>query len=276
MNMRKKKTCAAIILALLGTFLCACQAGETPSLDPVASGTVLSSQEDTSEPSSLDPIIPEAPHTSPLRFTSYDEMYKTLGSRETCEKYLSDSRYNACFLALLKGANSKDGYLVEPYYKEERANLKREDGSLIVLFTQEKFNLPWTWYYCDLDGNDVVIEVCCLDVIDDAVEGVEIKKDASYADISEKLAPLYDTARNFTDERREVLRSVVERDLTLADGTQTTATVYDYNEENYWHRKTYRFRYGNLLVCVWNYSDDGYDFINDNLVCSLSFAKLES
>lgn len=50
-----------------------------------------------------------------------------------------------------------------PYFNGAPMNLRKKEGfSGIVFMTSELYNLPWIWYYGNIDGNEVVVKQACL------------------------------------------------------------------------------------------------------------------
>ena len=50
-----------------------------------------------------------------------------------------------------------------PYFNGSPMKLREKEGfSGIVFMTSELYNLPWIWYYGNIDGNEVVVKQACL------------------------------------------------------------------------------------------------------------------
>lgn len=209
-------------------------------------------------------IIPAEPNKTTLYYSSFDDFYKELSNDDYCNKFNECGKH---FNSLLRMSCNNSDCLYEPAYNGERVELKSLNENIIVLFSQEKFNLPWIWYFCETGEKKFVIEICYLDDVDE----IEISDDASYSDISQCLSPSYATAKTFNEKDRKVYKSIIEKNIILFDNSEVTASVFDYNEENYWHRINYRFRYKNILVSVWNWDAESYDSINDDFMSALSF-----
>ena len=135
--------------------------------------------------------------------------------------------------------------------------LTNEREEPIVVFTKEKFNLPWIWYFCSLEGNEIVIEVCDLN----AVLPEALLYAQSYSEVSKLLAPKYATADTDPKEYADTFVSVEEREITLNNGEKVMATVFRYKQEVYPGRVCYRFLTNGVIVSAWNWTED--DHIDD-------------
>lgn len=211
-----------------------------------SSGTVIEQEKVPNGGIGIDSIIhgSEIPNVLPsegttLKFESYEDLYEAMHEKTV---------------------------IYYPAYKGEKVQIKSHKGNRVLWRPSEKFGLPWILYYCDIEGHDIVFEICHLDSVGDSSIGDK----ASYSEISAVLAPSYPLANTFSEEHKKAYKSIIEKEITLA-AVKTSATIFDYNEENYWHRINYRFRYKDLLISVWNIGADDYDFVNEEFLAGLSF-----
>lgn len=214
-----------------------------------------------------DPLIND-PNNVTLRFDSYEDLYESLRSKKNDDNNTGD--YSSCFLNLLNDFCDGNVPLYCPIYNGEVVQLKNTNGNTILLRSSEKFNCPWMLFYSSINGNDVVFEICYLN----SMENPDISEESTYSDISLLLAPLYPVAHTFSEENLNAYKSITEQDILFCNGTSTVATVYDYNDTNYWHRINYRFRYNDIIVSVWNSSSESYDFLNEDFIKCLSFSEI--
>lgn len=197
-------------------------------------------------------------------FSSYEMIYRDVfseGGRQILDKYHSLNGNSEHFEKMIACINSGEIEMRVPQYQDKEVNLSRD----IVLFSSEKFDLPWVWYYCELGGSKFVFEVCYLNVLDKSFEN------DTYSDISKMLNSQYPTADLFD---KKVYKTVYEEEITLDENYKTLSVVLDYSDDFFENRKNYRFRYNNLIVSVWNFDDDGYEKLNASLFEDISFSVL--
>ena len=209
--------------------------------------------------------IPGCESTKVLNYSSFDELRGKFFSENSQLDF--GLEYGKYFDVLIEKSKIGDLRMYIPEYCGNTVNLSEANGNIICVFSQEKFNLPWIWYYCSINDVRIVFEICYLDVL----ESEFTEDNISYGKLSEILSPAYTTASSFGDNDKETYNYVIEKDITLYNGKTVAATVYDYNENNYWHRLNYRFIYDNIVVSVWNCDESGYEFFNDAFISSLSF-----
>ena len=109
-------------------------------------------------------IIPAEPNKTTLYYSSFDDFYKELSNDDYCNKFNECGKH---FNSLLRMSCNNSDCLYEPAYNGERVELKSLNENIIVLFSQEKFNLPWIWYFCETGEKKFVIEICYLDDVDE-------------------------------------------------------------------------------------------------------------
>lgn len=147
-------------------------------------------------------------------------------------------------------------------------DLTSERDEPIIMFTKEKFNLPWIWYYCSLEGNEIVIEVCDLN----AVLPEALLYAQSYSEVSKLLAPKYATADDDPAEYAYAFVSVEEREIVLNSGERVMATVFRYKQEVYPGRVCYRFLTNGMIVSAWNWTEE--DHIDDAFFARFELTEL--
>ncbi len=60
-------------------------------------------------------------------------------------------------------ASKNDTLISIPCYGGAAMKLREKDGfSGISFMTSELYNLPWVWYFCDIDGKEVVVKQACF------------------------------------------------------------------------------------------------------------------
>lgn len=257
-----KKILTTLVVLLLVVVLCACKSSNSSINNDSTTDSIQAAEE-------LTMAIPQCDYHPTFHLGSYDEMVEAFDNAEFYKDLYEEERYGKSFKNLCDSMKSGQLELMVPAYKGEIVTIKALNDNKVVLFSQEKFNLPWIWYYCEIEGHNIVLEVCYLDVFD----APHIADEMSYSEISNLLAPLYPTANNSAD--KSSYKSITEKDLELNNFGKTQATIFDYNEDE--NRINYRFRYDNMLVSIWNWGNDNdeYAYINDDFVSNVSFVKYE-
>ncbi len=199
---------------------------------------------------------------------SYKDFYQLLFDPSPEEDPLIESDYDdlgPCFRNLFRILRDGTAPLLVPAYRGQIMPLKVSNGYAVILFSEEKFNLPWVWYNCEVSGAELVVELCNLRVIEDKT----FPPSQTYADISRYLASLYPTAGHLTKEHLEVYSTVFEETIRLGDETVEATVLKNKSEEV--GRETYLFRYGeDWLVSVWNRNKGEYTLFTDEFWADFS------
>lgn len=120
----------------------------------------------------------------------------------------------------------------------------------IKIMKRELFELPWIFYYCEYEGDRIVISYTYPELA-----GSD-KTDFEYEDIAAAFNEDFPTSKNVNMYAKSY-SDIVKKELNLKDST-VTATIY-YLKNN--DRVHYRFVKNNVLYSIWKY--EGGE-INDN------------
>lgn len=197
-------------------------------------------------------IVDEPPANAAFYYESYDDINNAFLNRESdgymkleeCITSRDCGRYFNAFVNACREGNAK---VPSPVVNGKEVELLDEEYHQIVLFTSEKFNLPWIWYYCESDGAEFTVELCPLGTLIPEAAQAE-----SYAKASKLLAPQYPTADTDPAEYAETFKTISEKDVILANGDTVRATVFVYRESVFPNRECWRFLTDGTIVSVWN------------------------
>ncbi len=103
----------------------------------------------------------------------------------------------------------------------------------VTLFTNEQYHLPWIWYYCEYEGETVVISLSYLDPL----QNKTISDAQTFTDALRLLAPTASPGESTT--------------ITMAHGTTVPVNIFSTATK----RTYYRFLYHDCLVSVWAYDN---------------------
>lgn len=223
-----------------------------PAQSPYTPTTTLPIQPVTTKPA-LIPNNPTTPTTPPLsnatfNFGSYDELYSWLRSPINEDIDIYDKQFKA-FKQSMENASAP---MLIPMIDGVPAEIKGTcEWQKIYVFTDEQYNLPWIWYYCNYNGRCVVVGISYLDYLSEI--GIAIPKDIKT--FMQGIGSTFPNPEN--KDKYSNYNDIYYDTLTTADGN-TDAVFYDFKEG----RTHYRFITEGCLLSVWDYNNGtlGEDF----------------
>ena len=174
---------------------------------------------------------------------SYGELYEWLCS----DNDENIERYGKQYLTFKKAMESGKVPLMIPAFNGTPAEIKgAADWQNIMIFTNELYNLPWIWYYCNYNGRCIVVGISYLDYLSQL--GIIVPQNVnSFVESIEKNTPNPSNKEKYLD----IYNDIYYGTLTTANGEVKTA-VYDFKEG----RTHYRFITNGCILSVWDYSGE--------------------
>lgn len=212
-------------------------------------------------------LIPEKNTNTPQEkqaysFDNYTDLVKWLKEETNSAKDSKD--WGGDYIDYVKEVNtasSNDTPLYIPYIDGSLAELRKEEGfSGITFMTSELYNVPWVWYYVNIEGEEVVIKCACLTQKD--FERVNVQKASVAVKNFSRSAPNID---NY--ESKSNYKAISERTIKLS-GESISALYLEPNNDS---RVSLQFVFDKTMVIITGSSD----IINSDIINSISLQKAD-
>lgn len=186
------------------------------------------------------------PDSCSFSFDSYQDVEKALtkkGTNEYRRIRKGQNDYGKIYKNTLAAFASEDIMIAVPQMNGLPIPFQNKEGfSNITLFTSELYNLPWFWYHCIVDNQNLDIKISYLDV----VANLDMEQTTSYADILQIIAPNAPSPENY--EKYESYKAIYEKDIIRQDGTRITAMVSELKDSP---KEYVMFYYDGLLISLY-------------------------
>ena len=204
--------------------------------------------------------IQTPPATNSYSYESYSDLNEALIKQDS--SILVDSNnYGELFNKTVSAFENKDIDLYVPTIDENVCALRNKEGfSNISLMTAELYNLPWIWYHCNVNDNDIDVKIAYHSVI----ESSELNSAKTYYEVLKLIAPDAPNPDNFAEF--ESYQKIYESEITLANGKKVVAMISEITSSN---NVYVMFVYEGKLVSV--YADK--DTLSETFWSSFSLEK---
>ncbi|MBP0960540.1 MAG: hypothetical protein J5864_00165, partial [Oscillospiraceae bacterium] len=188
---------------------------------------------DKSDRSSSTYIIDEPPASNSFLFDSYDDLAKALTEQDSSAVFGTDN-YGELFDKTIAAFKNNTINLYVPAIDEDVSN--------ITLMTAELYNLPWIWYHCKVDDNDVNVRIAYPGVI----EKLDLSSAKTYYEVLKLIAPDAPNPDNY--ESYDSYQKIYESEISLANGKKVDAMISELKNNS----KVYvMLNYEGMLVIVY-------------------------
>jgi hypothetical protein len=196
-------------------------------------------------------------------FNSYQEVIQALTQKDS-SGYLTLREEQADCGAIYQNILSKfangDIKVAIPKLGDNAMPLQNKKGySTVTLMTSELYNLPWLWYHCVIENQEMTVRVSYLD----AIYNVENSQKTTYAQILKSLAPDAPSPENY--QKYEHYKVIYEKNIVLKDGISVTAIISEIKDNS---KEFVRFYYDGLLVVLYG----EHELFTDDFFSSFSIA----
>ena len=199
------------------------------------------------------------PETNSYLFDSYNALSDALTKPDS--SIIADSNnYGELFNKTVSAFNNKTIDLYIPSVDGNACALRNKEGfSNISVMTAELYNLPWIWYHCKVNDNDVDVKIAYHSIIENA----ELNSAKTYYDVLKLIAPDAPNPDNFA--KFESYLNIYESEINLANGKKADAMISETT-----NNKVYvMFIYEGKLISV--YADK--DTLSESFWSSFSLVK---
>ena len=170
-------------------------------------------------------ILPSPPEYYSYDYESYDDIYGAL-TNSFSPKYiqlrLEQNNCSELYQQTLSDFASGEIQVALPQINGENINLRNREGfSNITLFTNELYNLPWIWYHCLVNQQNLTVSIAYLNVLDRA----ELDSATSYYEVLKIISPNAPSPDNY--KKSASYKIIYEKEITLGNGKTATAMIYE-------------------------------------------------
>ena len=238
-----KKTLICILaLCILSVALCSCN--HSKQNDGEASQNQSSLSDVTHNNASV--VIESPPDQRSYTFDSYQDVVQALTQKNSSEYSMlreEQVNYGKVYQNTLSKFASSDINIAIPQIDEKPISLRNKDGySNITLLTSELYNLPWLWYHCVVNDQNLDVKISYLLPI----ENLNSQQAITYMEILQLIAPEAPSPENY--EKYESYDAIYEKKVVLKDGTSVTAMISELKNDS----EIYvMFHYNGMLVTLY-------------------------
>lgn len=191
-------------------------------------------------------VIESPPMHHTYDFDSYQDVVQSLTQKTSNQYSVLRKEQTNCgkiYQNTLAKFASGDIKVAFPQINKSPIPLRNREGfSNISLHTSELYNLPWLWYHCVVDGQNLDVKVSYTD----AIEGFEIGSEAAYTAVLDLIAPEAPSPDNY--EKYESYKTIYEKKVILKDGIVVTTMISELKNKS----KVYvHFYYDGLLISLY-------------------------
>lgn len=174
-------------------------------------------------------------------FNSYEELSNVFSENNNNiiknEKALYGDKYET-FVNML----TEDETISIPKLNGQNMDLRNRDGyDNIIILVNELYRLPWIWYYCLYNGENVNIHLTYLSLFDNNENNLN---EMNFAELLKSIMPEAPNVDNYSNYSN--YKNAFVSEIQLSDKT-VSALVYEYNDNT---KKTFLFIYNELCVLV--------------------------
>ncbi len=185
---------------------------------------------------------PEYQNTT-FNFNTYEKMLSAFLTYDTTQ-----SSYNIQDYKLILGDAytnflekvETDRFIPQPMLDNTPIAYRNEDGfSSITFLTNESYNMPWIWYHCVTNGENVTVKITYPDCINN-----EIDYSKNCSEILKSIAPNAVNIDNYKEYSS--YKNVYLKTISVTSG-ETSALIYEFNDSD---NIIVMFCYNDILVSL--------------------------
>ncbi len=249
----KKLFILILAICIFSIILCACD-----NSDYVGGELTQKPLDDNS----LSVLLETPPDVYTYDFDSYQELEQALTHKDSIKYSILRAEQGECgtvYQKTLSQFSSGDLKIAVPQIDGNPIALQNKEGyATATLFTSELFNLPWLWYHCVVDDQNIVVKISYLNVV-----GNFENNSTRYTDILNLIAPGAPSPENY--ENYVSYEKIYEKQVVLDDDVIVTAMISELKDTS---KVFISFYYDGLLVLL--HGDK--EMLSDDFLQSFSIA----
>ena len=174
--------------------------------------------------------LPSPPAYSSYDYESYNDIHKALTnsrSSQFIQLRLEQENCGELYQQTLSDFASGKIKVAVPQINGENINLRNQEGfSNITWFTSELYNLPWLWYHCLINEQDLTVSIAYLSVLD----RTELNSATSYYQVLKMISPNSPSPDNY--KKSASYKNIYEKEITLGNGETVTAMISELKNDS--------------------------------------------
>ena len=175
-------------------------------------------------------------------FNSYQEIEKALTHKNSTLRE-EQKEYGAIYQNMLSEFKSSDIELVVPTTNGKTIPFQNKEGfANITLLTSELYNLPWLWYHCVIEDQNVDITISYLQ----SIQNFKTYSNTTYTDVLKSIAPDAPSPENYNEY--EAYKNIYEKKIVLKDDVTVTAMI---SELSYGSNVYVMFHHDGMLISIY-------------------------
>ena len=175
-------------------------------------------------------ILPSPPEYSSYDYESYNDIHAALTNPLAPQFEQLRTEQKNCgelYQQTLSDFASGEIKVVVPQINGKKIPLRNQEGfSNITWFTSELYNLPWLWYHCMVNEENLTVSIAYPCVLDRA----ELDSATSYYEVLKMIAPNAPSPDNYKESAS--YKNIYEKEITLGDDKTVTAMISELKNDS--------------------------------------------
>ena len=175
-------------------------------------------------------ILPSPPEYSSYDYESYNDIHAALTNPLAPQFEQLRTEQKNCgelYQQTLSDFASGEIKVAVPQIGGENIDLRNQDGfSNVTWFTNELYNLPWLWYHCLINEQDLTVSIAYLSVLD----RTELNSATSYYQVLKMISPNSPSPDNY--KKSASYKNIYEKEITLGNGETVTAMISELKNDS--------------------------------------------
>jgi len=175
-------------------------------------------------------ILPSPPEYSAYVYESYNDIHAALTNPLAPQFEQLRTEQKNCgelYQQTLSDFASGEIKVAVPQIGGENIDLRNQEGfSNVTWFTNELYNLPWLWYHCLINEQDLTVSIAYLSVLD----RTELNSATSYYQVLKMISPNSPSPDNY--KKSASYKNIYEKEITLGNGETVTAMISELKNDS--------------------------------------------
>ena len=175
-------------------------------------------------------ILPSPPAYYSYVYESYDVIYDALTnplSPKFIQLRLEQGNCGEVYQQTLSDFAFGEIKVAIPQINGENISLRNREGfSNVTWFTSELYKLPWIWYHCLINEQDLTVSIAYLSVLD----RTELNSATSYYQVLKMISPNSPSPDNY--KKSASYKNIYEKEITLGNGETVTAMISELKNDS--------------------------------------------
>lgn len=175
-------------------------------------------------------VLPSPPAYSSYDYESYDAIYGALTnpfSPKYIQLRLEQENCGELYQQTLSDFASGKIKIVIPKINGKNITLRNREGfSNITWFTSELYHLPWLWYHCLVNEQNLTVSIAYPSVLD----RTELNSATSYYQVLKMISPNSPSPDNYKESAS--YKRIYEKEIMLGNGETATAMISELKNDS--------------------------------------------